>query len=324
MGFNVYITKKIPPEGFELLKKECEIVDYNHLDRGLTKEELVWTLKNRDGVISMLSDTFDKEVIGSLPNLKVISNYAVGFNNIDLESATKRKISVTNTPDVLTNATAELSWSLLFAVARRVVESDKFMRKGKWKGWNPLQCLGSDVSGKTLGIIGAGRIGSAMARMSTGFNMRVLYTSHHPNEELEKQIDAKFVDLEALLKDSDYISIHVPLTNETQHMITEKELKMMKPSAYLINTSRGAVIKEADLVQCLKEEVIAGAGLDVYEFEPKVTEGLAELDNVVMCPHIGSATKETRAKMAMTAVENLISVLKGEKAPNIVNPEVYS
>lgn len=321
MGFNIYITKKIPPKGFELLKKECETVDYNRLDRGLTKDELIWSLKNRDGVISMLSDTFDKEVIEALPNLKGIANYAVGFNNIDLKSATENKIQVTNTPDVLTKTTAELAWALLFSVARRVVESDKFMRKAKWKGWSPMEYMGSDVSGKVLGIIGAGRIGSAMARMSSGFNMSIIYTAHHTNKELESITGARMVDLETLLKLSDYVSVHVPLTEETHHMITEKQLRMMKPSAYLINTARGAVIKEADLVNCLRDGVIAGAGLDVYEFEPKVTNGLAELDNVVICPHIGSATKETRSNMAVMAVENLLAVLRGHKAPNIVNPE---
>jgi lactate dehydrogenase-like 2-hydroxyacid dehydrogenase len=237
--------------------------------------------------------------------------------------ATERGIPVSNTPGVLTDATAELAWALLLALARHVVQADKFTRAGKFQAWGPMMFLGADVAGKTLGIIGAGRIGTAVALRSRGFGMRVLYNDPVPNPVLEKELSARRVSLEELLRESDFVSVHVGLTPETGHLIGEKEMSLMKPSAYLINTSRGAVVDEKALVKALRSRKIGGAGLDVYEDESHLSRGLAELDNVVLLPHIGSATVATRTKMAMMAAENLLAMLKGERAPDCVNPEVY-
>ena len=321
--FKVFVTRKIPEEGLELLKKYCEVY-VNPYDRILTKDEIISNLKGRDGLLCLLTDKIDRDVIFSNPRLKAISNYAAGYDNIDIKAATERKIPVTNTPDVLTETTAELAWALLFAVARRIVEGDRFTRDGKFRGWAPLLMLGQDISGKTLGIIGAGRIGTAFALKSKGFNMEVLYVSRRRNEILEKELNAKKVDLHTLLKNADFVSLHVPLTSETRHLIGEKELRMMKRNAILVNTSRGAVIDEKALVKALKERWIFGAGLDVYENEPEVNRELTKLDNVVLEPHIGSAILETRTRMAIMAAENLIISLEGKKSKNCVNPEVFS
>ena len=321
--FEVFVTRKIPEEGLKLLKKYCEVY-VNPYDRILTKDEIISNLKGRDGLLCLLTDKIDRDVIFSNPRLKAISNYAAGYDNIDIKAATERKIPVTNTPDVLTETTAELAWALLFAVARRIVEGDRFTRDGKFKGWAPLLMLGQDISGKTLGIIGAGRIGTAFALKSKGFNMKVLYTSRRRNEILEKELNAKKTDLHTLLKNADFVSLHVPLTPKTRHLIDEKELRIMKKNAILINTSRGAVINEKALVKALKNRWIFGAGLDVYENEPEINKELMKLDNVVLEPHIGSATLETRTKMAIMAADNLIASLKGERSKNCVNPEVFS
>ena len=321
--FEVFVTRKIPEEGLKLLKKYCEVY-VNPYDRILTKDEIISNLKGRDGLLCLLTDKIDRDVIYSNPRLKAISNYAAGYDNIDIKAATERKIPVTNTPDVLTETTAELAWALLFAVARRIVEGDRFTRDGKFRGWAPLLMLGQDISGKTLGIIGAGRIGTAFALKSKGFNMEVLYVSRKRNEILEKELNAKKVDLHTLLKNADFVSLHVPLTSETRHLIGEKELRMMKRNAILVNTSRGAVIDEKALVKALKERWIFGAGLDVYENEPEINRELTKLDNVVLEPHIGSATLETRTRMAVMAAENLIISLEGKKSKNCVNPEVFS
>ncbi|HAA64756.1 MAG TPA: D-glycerate dehydrogenase, partial [Thermoanaerobacter sp.] len=250
------------------------------------------------------------------------ANYAVGFDNIDLKEATKRRIYVTNTPDVLTNATAELAWALLFTAARRVVEADKFTREGKFTGWAPNLFLGKAVTGKTLGVIGAGRIGQAFAKMSKGFEMKILYTANTPKEEFEKETGAKYVDLETLLKESDFVSIHVPLTPHTRHLIGEKELKLMKKTAILINTARGPVVDEKALVNALKNKDIYAAGLDVYEKEPEITEELKTLDNVVILPHIGSATDEARRDMAVLVAQNIIDVIEGRTPRTLVNKDI--
>jgi len=321
--FEVFVTRKIPEEGLKLLKKYCEVY-VNPYDRILTKDEIISNLKGRDGLLCLLTDKIDRDVIFSNPRLKAISNYAAGYDNIDIKAATERKIPVTNTPDVLTETTAELAWALLFAVARRIVEGDRFTRDGKFRGWAPLLMLGQDISGKTLGVIGAGRIGTAFALKSKGFNMEVLYVSRRRNEILEKELNAKKVDLHTLLKNADFVSLHVPLTSETRHLIGEKELRMMKRNAILVNTSRGAVIDEKALVKALKNKWIFGAGLDVYENEPEVNRELIKLDNVVLEPHIGSATLETRTRMAIMAAENLIISLEGKKSKNCVNPEIFS
>jgi lactate dehydrogenase-like 2-hydroxyacid dehydrogenase len=253
----------------------------------------------------------------------MIANYAVGFNNVDVETATQKKIPVSNTPGVLTDTTAELAWALVFSVARRIVESDSFCRDGKFEGWGPMLMLGQDISKKTLGIIGAGRIGTAMALKSKGFDMNVLYVDQEHNQVLESELNAKKTDLSTLIAESDIISLHVPLTEETHHLIGEKELASMKETAVLVNTSRGPVIDEKALIQALEDNQIFGAGLDVYEQEPTIPKRLKQLDNVVILPHIGSATKDTRSKMAEMAAENMIQGLNGEKPDNCVNPELF-
>jgi len=319
----VYITRRIPEPGIEMIRKEHE-VEVNPYDRVLTREELLQAVKGKDGILCLLTDKIDAEVFDAAgPQLKVVSNYAVGYDNIDVNEATKRGIVVTNTPGVLTETTADLAWALILATARRIVEADKFTRAGKYEGWAPMLFLGQDVYGKTLGIIGMGRIGQAVARRAKGFNMKVLYNDiRRIPEELEKELNATFVSLDELIEQSDFVSLHTYLSPETYHLINEERLRKMKKTAYLINTSRGPVVDESALVRALKEGWIAGAGLDVYEFEPKLVPGLAECENAVLLPHIASASVETRTKMATMAAENLLAVLAGKMPPNPVNPEV--
>jgi len=319
----IFVTRKIPKQGLDLLLKEHEL-EINPHDRVLTKEEIIKGVKGKDGLLCLLTDQIDAEVIDSEPNLKMIANYAVGYNNIDVETANKHKIPVSNTPDVLTDSTAEMAWSLLFSVARRIVEADKFTRAGKFKGWAPMLMHGQDVTGKTLGVIGTGRIGTAFALKSKGFKMNVLYFDRVRNEQLEKELGAKKVELNVLFKKSDFISLHVPLVESTEHLISENELKIMKNTAILINTSRGPVVHEKALVKALKEKWIFGAGLDVYENEPKIHPDLIDLDNVVLQPHSASATVESRTKMAIMAAENMLVGLAGEKPPNCVNKDIFN
>jgi len=320
MSFRVFVTRLIPEKGINLLKIFCQTVEINPYDRSLTHDELLHHVKDSDAILTMLSDEIDARLINETVKLKVIANYAVGYDNIDIKTATERGIFVTNTPGVLTDSTADMAWALLFSITRRVVEGDKYTRAGKFVGWEPMLLLGGDLVGKTLGIVGAGRVGTAMAMRSMGWLMKVLYTSRSSrNTVLEESLCARRVSLDTLLRESDFVSIHVPLTGETRHMIGAKELSLMKKTAYLINTARGAVIDEEALVNALKNKQIAGAGLDVYEEEPKLKPGMKELDNVVLAPHLGSATIETRTRMAVIAAENIISVLKGERPKNCVN-----
>ena len=318
----VFVTRKIPEPGIEILRKEFEI-EVNPYDRVLPKEEIIKGLKGKDGLLCLLTDSIDADVINSEPKLKMISSYAVGYNNIDIKAATKRGIPVSNTPGVLTDATSDMAWALLFSVARRIVEADRFTRAGKFKGWGPMLMHGQDVTNKTLGVVGAGRIGTAFALKSKGFNMNVLYVDEKKNETLEKEVNAKKVTFDELTKKSDFISLHVPLIPSTHHLIGEKELEMMKKNAVLINTSRGPVVDEQALVFALKEKQIFGAGLDVYEHEPEITEELKKLDNVIIQPHSASATIETRTKMAVMAAENMVAGLKGKVPNNCVNMEVF-
>jgi len=319
MGWNVFVTRLIPQEGIDLLNETCETVDLNPEDRVLTQAELRDGVKGRDGVLCLLTDTIDDAVFAAAgPQCKVFANYAVGYNNVDTEAAKKRGIRITNTPGVLTDATADMAWSLLFAAARRIVESDKFMRAGQWDGWGPMQFLGQDITGRTLGVLGAGRIGTNFALKSAGFRMKVVYADQVANAELESKLGARKVAMDELLKTSDFVSSHVPLMPETTHLIGKRELDLMKPTAVLINTSRGPVLDEAALVETLREGNIAAAGLDVYEDEPRAAAGLLELDNVVACPHTASATVETRTKMAVMAAENRVAGLAGEEPPNPV------
>ena len=322
MGFNVYVTRLVPRPGIELLERECETVEINPYDRVLTRDELLDAVRNRDGILCLLTDKIDEEVFRAARGAKGFANCAVGYDNVDVGKATEYGFPVSNTPGVLTDATAEMGWALLLAVGRRVVESDGFNRSGKWDGWGPMQFMGGDVTGATLGVVGAGRIGTAFALKSRGFDMNVLYADSSPNEVIEEQLGARRTDLDSLLRESDFVSVHVPLNSDTRHLISTAQFEIMKPTAYLINTSRGPVVDEAALVEALRANSIAGAGLDVYENEPKLADGLAELDNVVLTPHTASATIATRGKMALMAATNLVAMMKGEPIPNFVNPEV--
>ena len=319
----IFVTRKIPEPGLDLLRKHHEI-EINPYDRVLSKNEIIHGLKGKNGLLCLLNDLIDEQVISSQPKLKMIANYAVGYDNIDVKEATKRKIIVSNTPNVLTDTTAEMAWALLFSVARRIVEADKFTRQGKFKGWAPMLMHGQDVTNKTLGIIGTGRIGTAFALKSKGFKMNILYYDQIKNRQLEDELSAKKVELYRLLKESDFISIHLPLLPVTHHLISEKQLKIMKKTTILINTSRGPIVDEQALVKALKNNWIFGAGLDVYEHEPEINKELLKLENVILQPHSASATTETRTKMAIMAAENMIAGLKGEIPPNCINPEIFN
>jgi glyoxylate reductase len=323
MPYKVSVTREIPDPGIPIVREIAPDARINPDDRVLTRGELLDYVRGCDGVVCLLTDPIDAEVLDAAgPQCRIFANYAVGYNNIDVAAATARGIMVTNTPGVLTDATADHAWALLFSVARRIVEGDAFMRAGKFEGWGPMMFLGGDITGKTLGIVGAGRIGAAMALKSRGFGMRVLYADVARNEELESDLGAQWVDLDTLLAESDFVSLHVALTPETVHLINAERLGKMKPTAYLINTSRGPVVDEIALVDALTSRRIAGAGLDVYEDEPAMKPGLADCPNAVIVPHIASATNWTRSKMAEMAATNLVAGLKGETPPNLVNPEV--
>ncbi len=320
----VYVTRRIPEAGLDMLRQVAD-VEVNPYDAPLPRPELLAKAAGCDGILGLLTDRIDAEFFDAATHLKGYANYAVGFDNIDVAEATRRGIPVSNTPGVLTDATAECAWALLFAVARRMVESDRAMRSGTWTGWGPLQFLGSGVTGKTLGIVGAGRIGTAAALMSRGFNMKVLYTSSsgRHNRVLDDKLGAELVPFETLLEQADFISIHTPLTPQTRHLFDASAFARMKETAYLVNTARGPIIKETDLVAALQNGAIAGAGLDVYEEEPKMAPGLAELDNAVILPHIGSATTASRTDMATLAARNLIAMLRGTRPETCLNPKLY-
>lgn len=320
--WNVYVTNEIPEVALNMLAEHCDM-EVNRTGKVLTKTQLLEKVKGRDAVLSLLTDPIDAEVMDAAKGTKIFANYAVGFNNIDIPSATERGIMVSNTPGVLTDTTAEMTWALLFSVARRVVESDKYTRMGKYKGWGPLLFLGQDVFHKTVGVIGAGRIGMSFAKRAKAFDMKVLYTDVAANLQFEHETGGQYVSLETLLQESDFVSIHTPLLPETFHLISDNELKLMKKTAILINTSRGPVVDEVALVKALQSREIWGAGLDVYENEPEFSEGLMELDNVILCPHIASATIDTRTKMGTIAVSNILAAARGELPPNCLNPEVY-
>ena len=316
---NVYVTRLLPRPVMEKLGEICAY-EVNAEPRPATREELLRGVRGRDAVLCLLNDRIDAEVYDAAgPQCRLFANYGVGYNNIDVPEARRRSIWVTNTPDVLNDATADLAWALLFAASRRVAEGDRLMRSGTFS-WEPEFMLGADITGRTLGVIGAGRIGRNFARKSRGFDMKVLYSGRHPSPEFEAETGGRFVPLDELLGASDFVSLHVPLTSETRHLIGERELALMKRSAILINTSRGPVVDEKALVRALEACVIRGAGLDVFENEPDTAPGLRELDNVVMTPHIGSATVETRNNMGLVAVRNIAAALEGREPPNrIVN-----
>ena len=319
----IYVTRKIPDSGLSLLREKGFELDISPKDHPLTKRELVKALKKKpyDGVLCLLTDTIDKEVFDAAPNTKIFANYAVGFNNIDVPEAKKRGITITNTPGALTEAVAEHTIALMFALVRRIPGSDHFIRKGKFKGWGPELLLGEELLGKTLGILGAGRIGSRVAEIaSKGLGMSVIYYDIKQSEEFEKATSATFrATPEEVLTESDVVSIHVPLLPATTHLINAARLRLMKKTAYLINTSRGPVIDEDALVEALRNGVVRGAALDVFEHEPKLAKGLAKLPNVVLTPHIASATKSARDEMARIAAENLIAFFEKRTPPNGVN-----
>ncbi len=322
MAKKIFITRQIPQPGIDLLIENGFDVDVYTEDKPIPIKVLLEKVENIDALLPLLTDSISAEIIEKGNKLKIIANYAAGFNNIDLEAATVREIVVTNTPGVLTEATADLTWALIMAVSKRIVEGDEFTRAGKFTGWGPLLFLGGEITGKTLGIVGAGRIGTAVAQRAFGFNMNILYTDGNKNDIIENKLKGKKVELDELLKNSNFISLHVPLTERTFHLIDKEEFQKMKNTAYMINTSRGPVINESALVNALQNNQIAGAGLDVYENEPELKEDLIRLKNTVLLPHIGSATLEARTKMAIMAATNIISYFEGKKPPNIINPEI--
>ncbi|MCD6109791.1 D-glycerate dehydrogenase [bacterium] len=320
---NIYVTRRIPEKGLQMLKNAFgeNSVEVNPDDRVLNYDELMEKVKGRDAILSLLTDKMDDKVMDAAgPNCKIISNYAVGYNNIDTNAASERNIIVTNTPGVLTNATADMAIALIFAVARRVTEGDRFMREHKYKGWAPMLLLGKQITGKTLGIIGAGRIGQAIGKkMYKGFGMNILYFDRSTKDEFEKETGAKKVDLETLCKESNFISINLNYTPETHHLINEKVFNMMHKDTVLVNTARGQIIDEKALVKALREKKIFGAGLDVYENEPAMAHSLETLDNAVLAPHLGSATAEARTKMSEIAAQNIIDALQARKPKYVVN-----
>ena len=323
MSKKIYVTRPIPEEGIEILKKKGFQVDGNSENKILSKSELKNAIKGYDAVLCLLTDKIDGDVLDAAGDqLKIVANYAVGYDNIDVKAAEERKIFVSNTPGVLTEAVAEHTFALLLTVAKRIVEADDFVRDGKYKQWEPMGFLGPQIWGKTIGIIGLGRIGSFVAQIAHGgFNMEVLYHDVKKNEEFEMRFSAKYRELPELLKQSDFVTVHVPLLPATHHLIGAKELGMMKESAILVNTSRGPVVDEHSLVEALKAKKIAGAGLDVFEQEPHLAEGLADLPNVALTPHTASATNEARNAMSRIAAENIAAALEGKQPPNAVKPK---
>lgn len=310
----IFITRKIPDSGIKLLKSKGYVVRVYSGDKPIPRPELLRRVRGADAILSLLTDTIDAAVMDAAGHrLKIIANYAVGFDNVDVKAATARKIVVTNTPGVLTEAVAEHTVALMMAVARRVPESDVFMRTGKYQGWEPELLLGMELKGKTLGIVGLGRIGFRVAEMAVkGMGMKVVYNDVKPNADFEKQFEGRYLKLDSLLRASDVVSIHVPLLPTTKHLVNAKKFVMMKPSAILINTSRGPIVDEKALVVALRRKQIAGAGLDVFEFEPKLAPGLSKLSNVVLTPHTASATVEARQAMSRLAAENIVAVLSGK------------
>jgi glyoxylate reductase len=321
----VFVTLPLPSPGIDMLRERFEVTMMEA--EGMPAETLRRHIAETDpvGIVGMVNVPISDETIAAAPNLRVVANYAVGFNNVDVAAASRRGVLVTNTPGVLTEATADLAFALLLSVARRVVEGDHFLREGKFKGWKADLLLGSDVYGRVLGIIGFGRIGQAMARRALGFNMSILYSdARRVPAEVESQFRAQYVPLDELLRKADYVTIHADLNDQTRHLIGERELKLMGPNHYLINAARGPIVDEKALVRALKEGWIKGAGIDVFEREPQTEPGLTDCWNAVRLPHLGSATVTARAAMAETAAKNLIAAVEGQKPPNLVNPEALA
>jgi len=319
----VFVTREMPERGLRIIEERFDAEVWRDYAPP-PKKTIIEKATNVDALATLLSDKLDTEVFDAAPNLKIIAQMAVGFDNIDIQEATKRGIYVTNTPGVLTETTADFAWALLMAVARRVVESDNYVRSGKWKvGWHPMMMQGRDVYGATLGIVGLGRIGCAIAKRAKGFDMKALYYDVIRRPDFEKDYNIQFTELDQLFQEADFVTINVPLMKETYHLVDEKKLKSMKKTAYLINNARGPIVDEEALYKALKEGWIAGAALDVFEQEPTPMQNpLLTLSNVVVAPHISSASYETRSKMAEMVAENLIAFFEGKTPPNLVNPEV--
>src|SRR5947207_7472013 len=312
MAKKILISNVLPEEALDLIPKDLT-VDYNGADTPLTKAQLLARLKGKDGLVCHIVSAIDDEVLAAAPTLKVVANVAVGYNNIDVAAARRRGVVVTNTPDVLTETTADFAWALLMAAARRGVEADHFARSGRWQRWQWDLLWGADVHGKTLGILGFGRIGRAVARRASGFDMRVLYhDAVRPAPAAERELRVTYAEPETILREADFVSLHTPLLPETRHLINERTLRLMKKTALLVNAARGPIVDEAALVRALTEGWIAGAGIDVFEDEPRIHPGLAPLPNVVLAPHIASASRDTRIAMATLAVRNCLAVLDGK------------
>jgi glyoxylate reductase len=317
----VLATRPLFPAAQEILNASCDVEYWTKPER-IPKEELFQRVRDKEGLVCLLNEKVNDELLGAAPKLRIAANVAVGYDNITLADCTKRSVVATNTPGVLDETTADFVWTLLMAVARRLGEGEELARSGKWKGWDLDQLVGADVWGKTLGLVGFGRIGRAVARRAAGFQMKVIYhDSVRVPLDVERGFHAEYRDLNALLGEADFVSLHVPLLPETRGLFNAKTFAQMKPTAFLINTSRGPVVEEAALVQALENKKIAGAALDVYEHEPGIAAGLKR-PNVVLAPHISSASLATRTKMACMAAENVVAFFKGRKPPNILNPEV--
>jgi len=317
----VLATRPLFPAAQEILNAACE-VDYWKQPERISKEELFRRIKDKDGLVCLLTERVNEELLLAAPKLRIAANVAVGFDNISIPDCTKRGVAATNTPGVLDETTADFAWTLLMAVARRLGEGEQLARSGNWQGWDLDQLVGADVWGKTLGLIGFGRIGRAVARRASGFQMKVIYNDAvRAALDVEKGFHAEFRDLDAVLAEADFVSVHVPLLSETRGLFDAAKFARMKRTAFLINTSRGPVVNEAALVQALESKRIAGAALDVYENEPSIHPGLKR-PNVVLAPHIASASLETRTKMACMAAQNVVTFFKGGRPPNLLNPEV--
>lgn len=321
----VFVTLPLPSPGIDMLRDRFEVTMVEA--EGLPAERVKRYVAETDpvGIVGMVNVPITDEIMGEAPHLRVVANYAVGYNNVDVAAATRRGVLVTNTPGVLTEATADLAFALLLSVARRVVESDRFLREGNFKGWKADLLLGSDVYGAVLGIVGFGRIGQAVARRGLGFNMSILYSdARRATPEIESELRAQYVPLDELLRKADFVTIHADLNDQTRHLIGDRELKLMGANHYLINAARGPIVDEKALVRALKEGWIKGAGIDVYEREPQTEPGLTDCWNAVLLPHLGSATVSARAAMAETAAKNLIAAVDGQKPPNLVNPDALA
>ncbi len=316
----IFVTRSIPDVGLNLLRNSRHNLNINELDRSLTHNELLNAVPGCAGVITQLADNIDSAFFDAAgEQLKVVSNYAVGYNNIDIDEATHRGIIVCNTPGVLTEATADITWCLLLGVARRASEGDTLIRSGNWQGWAPMQLLGADLINKTLAVIGAGRIGHAVAQRATGWRIKIIYVARSRHDDFERDFNATRMELDQALESADFVSLHLPYTPQTHHIIDKHRISLMKNTAYLINTARGSIIDEKALVTALRTNQIAGAGLDVYENELELTDGLTLCPNTLLMPHLGSATSETRAAMAKLAAKNLLACLDNTPPPHAVN-----